>query len=32
MKPLDSELEYANEYNLKIEKCDDSYYRWFKPA
>ena len=32
MQLLDSEFKYANEHNLKIEKVNDSYYRWFKPA
>jgi hypothetical protein len=32
MPPLDSELKYANERGLKIELCEDGYYRWFKPA
>lgn len=27
MPPLDYELKYANEHGLKIEKCDDGYYR-----
>lgn len=30
--PLDSESKYVNERGLKIEKCDDGYYRWFKPV
>jgi hypothetical protein len=29
MQPLDSELKYANEHNLKIEKVNDGYYQWF---
>lgn len=29
---LNSELQYANERGLKIEKCDDGYYRWFKQS
>lgn len=32
MPPLDSELKYANERGLKIELCEDSYWRWFKPV
>jgi hypothetical protein len=32
MPPLDSELKYANERGLKIEKCEDGYWRWFKPV
>lgn len=31
MPPLSSELKYAEEYGLKIEKCEDGRYRWFKP-
>jgi len=30
MPPLESELKYAEEHGLKIEKCDDGRYRWFK--
>jgi hypothetical protein len=30
MPPLGSELKYADERGLKIEKCADGYYRWFK--
>jgi hypothetical protein len=30
MPPLKSELKYANECGLKIELCEDGYYRWFK--
>jgi len=29
--PLNSELQYANERGLTIEKCEDGYWRWFKP-
>ena len=31
MPPLNSELKYAEERGLKIELCEDGYYRWFKP-
>ena len=30
MPPLESELKYAEEHGMKIEKCDDGHYRWFK--
>ncbi len=30
MPSLKSELKYANERGLKIELCEDGYYRWFK--
>jgi hypothetical protein len=30
MLPLDSESKYAVEHGLKIELCEDGYYRWFK--
>ncbi len=30
MPPLDSESKYAVEHGLKIELCEDGYYRWFK--
>lgn len=32
MPPLDSELKYANQRGLKIELCEDNYWRWFKPV
>jgi hypothetical protein len=30
MPPFESELKYADERGLKIEKCNDGYYRWLK--
>lgn len=30
MPPLESELKYANDHDLKIENDDTGRYRWFK--
>ncbi len=32
MPPLDTELKYAADNGLKIEKCEDERWRWFKPV
>jgi hypothetical protein len=32
MPPLETELKYAVDNELKIEKCEDGRYRWFKPV
>ena len=32
MPPLETELKYAADNSLKIEKCEDGRYRWFKPV
>lgn len=32
MPTLETELKYAADDGLKIEKCEDRRYRWFKPV
>ena len=32
MPPIDTELKYAEERGLKIEQCEDGYWKWFKPV
>jgi hypothetical protein len=32
MPPLETELKYAADNGLKIKKCEDGRYRWFKPV
>jgi hypothetical protein len=32
MPPLETELKYTADNGLKIEKCEDGRYRWFKPV
>jgi hypothetical protein len=32
MPPLETELKCATDNGLKIEKCEDGRYRWYKPV